>query len=38
MTFLWPDMLWLLLLVPGLVAGYVACCAGRRSSRSRTPA
>jgi Ca-activated chloride channel family protein len=24
MTFLWPDMLWLLLLVPGLVAGYVA--------------
>jgi Ca-activated chloride channel family protein len=23
MTFLWPDLLWLLLLVPGLVAGYV---------------
>jgi Ca-activated chloride channel family protein len=23
MTFLWPDMLWLLLIVPALVAGYV---------------
>jgi Ca-activated chloride channel family protein len=24
MTFLWPDLLWLLLVVPGLVAAYVA--------------
>src|SRR5262245_2025558 len=24
MGFFWPDMLWLLLVVPGLVAGYVA--------------
>jgi Ca-activated chloride channel family protein len=24
MTFLWPDLLWLLLAVPGLVGGYVA--------------
>ena len=23
MTFLWPEMLWLLLLVPALVVGYV---------------
>jgi Ca-activated chloride channel family protein len=30
MTFLWPDLLWLLLAVPGLVAGYVALLRRRK--------
>jgi Ca-activated chloride channel family protein len=32
MTFLWPEMLWLLLIVPALVAGYVLLL--RRKNRS----
>jgi len=32
MTFLWPEMLWLLLLVPALVAAYVFLL--RRKNRS----
>ena len=36
MTFLWPDMLWLLLAVPALVAVYVwSCCAGSKKAALR---
>jgi Ca-activated chloride channel family protein len=35
MRFLWPELLWLLLLVPLLVAGYVALLARRRRSAIR---
>ena len=39
MTFLWPEFLWLLLLVPLLVAAVRLCCCGaRRSWRCATPA
>ena len=33
MTFLWPELLWLLLLVPAVIALYLLVCAGRRKAR-----
>jgi Ca-activated chloride channel homolog len=35
MHFLWPDLLWLLLLIPMLVAGYVAILRRRRKAAVR---
>ena len=35
MRFLWPDMLWLLLLVPALVAAYIALLRRRRKAAVR---
>lgn len=35
MTFLWPDMLWLLLLVPALVAGYFALLRRKQQAALR---
>jgi Ca-activated chloride channel family protein len=35
MRFLWPDLLWLLLLIPVLVAGYVAILRRRRKAAVR---
>ena len=35
MTFLWPEVLWLLLLVPALVAAYVAAAAAEEAGAVR---
>lgn len=35
MRFLWPDLFWLLLLIPALVAGYLALLRRRRKSAVR---
>ena len=35
MTFIWPDMLWLLLAVPALVAGYVVLVRRRKKAALR---
>ncbi|MFP5460227.1 MAG: BatA domain-containing protein, partial [Gammaproteobacteria bacterium] len=37
MTFLWPTMLWLLLLVPALVAGYLLLLRRRAQPALRFP-
>ncbi len=36
MKFLWPELLWLLLLVPAAVALYLVCCGARRAARCAT--
>ena len=37
MSFLWPEFLWLLLLVPAIVALYFAVLRGRKNSAVRLP-